>query len=144
MQPSGNGRPVFMHKSNLCCSVPFKDLVATLHFPDFWTKPSSHIAEEFRENYISFVAGYQFQPNPVIVFAFVHQATQCRSMMPRSSAPSGLGGLASAGPLTVGLSASQYFETTLLRTPNILRGQKLETPYRSTSLQNSCVKKFCT
>jgi hypothetical protein len=74
----------------------------------------------------------------------IHQATQCRSMMPRSSAPSGLGGLPSAGPLTVGLSASQYFETTLLRTPNNLRGQKLEIPYRSTSLQNSCVKKFCT
>jgi hypothetical protein len=74
----------------------------------------------------------------------IHQATQCRSMIPCSSAPSGLGDLPSAGPLTVGLSASQYFETTLLRTPNNLRGQKLEIPYRSTSLQNSCVKKFCT
>jgi hypothetical protein len=88
------------------------------------------------ESPVSTQSGYIFR-------LLIHQATQWRSMMPRSSASSVLGGLPSAGPLIVGLSASQYFETTLLRTPNILRGQKLAIPYRSTSLQNSCVKKLC-
>jgi hypothetical protein len=56
VQLSGNGRPVFMYKSNLCCSIPFKDLVATLDLLDFWTKPSSYVIEDFQENHISFVA----------------------------------------------------------------------------------------